>query len=459
MEQLAILLQLVLLILLRRRVTWCSSLRAGTFFGTHPTTTAIRVSRPAVAAFHVGHPAAAALPGSHPATGMLPGSHLALAALTGSHPAAASLPGSHPAAAGNTLPDQNVSSVQSAPPTQKNKKKRGPYKKRKRQSSTGPTNTPAIPTLGSRPANVAAANTLGSGPANKTTAPTLGSNNVTGTNTATPNQSSTRATTRTLSQPRPTGDQVAQLFQDADHHIIRVAQAATCQNKRITNAVKDELRQIMLEYQKQVQLVALRSQIQAELLFKWLGVYNKSRTPNQFNNFCRYSPDARKIFALKEFPPSERMQQVADVWRELCEEDQLKFCNWDFINDLQIQMGLEPLDDPKALEPKDEAEEIDSNQPHPRNPATINTPKETVALPMSKKSNYEAESACNKWVNKAVRDKSNKRIKVTPQAKREPWDLGDYDKNNSAMLDQLRKLLAVDGPEMLVKNLPNGDLS
>ncbi|PLW43786.1 hypothetical protein PCASD_09398 [Puccinia coronata f. sp. avenae] len=155
-----------------------------------------------------------------------------------------------------------------------------------------------IPTLGSRPANVAAANTLGSGPANETTAPTLGSNNVTGTNTATPNQSSTRATTRTLSQPRPTGDQVAQSFQDADHHIIRVAQAATCQNKRITNAVKDELQQIMLEYQKQVQLVALRSQIRAELLFKWLGVYNKLRTPNQFNNFCRYSPDARKIFAL-----------------------------------------------------------------------------------------------------------------------------------------------------------------
>ncbi|PLW55879.1 hypothetical protein PCANC_02260 [Puccinia coronata f. sp. avenae] len=298
MEQLAILLQLVLLILLCRRVTWCSSLRAGTFFGTHPTTTTIRVSRLAVAAFHVGHPAVAALPGSHPATGMLPGSHLALAALTGSHPAAASLPGSHPAAAGNTLPDQNVSSVQSAPPTQKNKKKRGPYKKRKRQSSTGPTNTPAIPTLGSRPANVAAANNLGSGPANETTAPTLGSNNVTGTNTATPNQSSTRATTRTLSQPRPTGDQVTQSFQDSDHHIIRVAQAATCQNKRITNAVKDELRQIMLEYQKQVQLVALRSQIRAELLFKWLGVYNKSRTPNRFNNFCRYSPDARKIFAL-----------------------------------------------------------------------------------------------------------------------------------------------------------------
>jgi hypothetical protein len=101
------------------------------------------------------------------------------------------------------------------------------------------------------------------------------------------------------------------------------------------------------------------------------------------------------------------MQQVADVWRELCEEDQLKFCNWDFINDLRIQMGLEPLDDPEALEPEDEAEEIDANQPHPRNPATINTPKETVALPMSKKSNYEAESACDKWVNKAVRDVSD----------------------------------------------------
>jgi hypothetical protein len=108
----------------------------------------------------------------------------------------------------------------------------------------------------------------------------------------------------------------------------------------------------------------------------------------------------------EEFPPSERMQQFGELWRELCEEDQLKFCDWDFINDLRLQMGLEPLDDPEALEPKDESEEIDADQEHPRNPPTANGPKDNVPLPISKKSNYEAESSCNKWVNKAVRDVS-----------------------------------------------------
>ncbi|PLW55382.1 hypothetical protein PCANC_02347 [Puccinia coronata f. sp. avenae] len=363
--------------------------------GDHPAAATLSGTPPAAAVLPVVHPAITVLPGAHPAaTTLLPGGHPAASVLPVGHTAATPLPGVHPTATGNTQPAQHGNSVQSAP-SQKTTKKRGPHKKRKHQSSTGPSNRPSVPILSS-------------GPANATASPTLGSNNDSGTDTRTnnqtPNPTLTGVTTCTNSEPRQTGNRVTQSFQDADHHVIRVVQSATCKNKQITNSVKDELRLIMLDYQKQVQLVALRSQICAELLFKWLGVYNKSRTPNQFNNFCRYSPDARKLFGLKEFPPSERMQQVGELWRELCKEDQLKFCDWDFINDLRLQMGLEPLDDPEALEPEDESEEIDADQEHPRNPPTANGPKDNVPLPISKKSNYEAESSCDKWVNKAVRD-------------------------------------------------------
>ncbi|PLW04617.1 hypothetical protein PCANC_28632, partial [Puccinia coronata f. sp. avenae] len=257
--------------------------------GDHPAAVTLSGTPPAAAVLPVVHPAITVLPGAHPAaTTLLPGGHPAASVLPVGHTAATPLPGVHPTATGNTQPAQHGNSVQSAP-SQKTKKKRGPYKKQKRQSSTGPANRPSVPILSS-------------GPANATASPTSGSNDDSGTNTRTsnqtPNPTSTGVTTCTNSEPRQTGNCVTQSFQDADHHVIQVVQSATCKNKRITNSVKDELRLIMLDYQKQVQLVSLRSQICAELLFKWLGVYNKSRTPNRFNNFCRYSPDARKLFGF-----------------------------------------------------------------------------------------------------------------------------------------------------------------
>ena len=103
------------------------------------------------------------------------------------------------------------------------------------------------------------------------------------------------------------------------------------------------------------------------------------------------------------------MQQVGDTWRQLTEEEQLQFSNWEFINGLQLQMGLDPLDNPEALKPEDEDEEMETeaNQACPRNPPTQSIAKGDAAMPISKKSNFEAESACNKWVTKAVTDVSS----------------------------------------------------
>ena len=102
------------------------------------------------------------------------------------------------------------------------------------------------------------------------------------------------------------------------------------------------------------------------------------------------------------------MQQVGEIWRELDDEAQMKYGDWDYINELRLQTGLEPLADPEGLEPEDEDQETTSrdNHPHPapNNPASQDPPPTNASVPMSKKSNYEAESECQKWVAKAVRD-------------------------------------------------------
>jgi transposase-like protein len=159
---------------------------------------------------------------------------------------------------------------------------------------------------------------------------------------------------------------------------LRIAQNAVGQNKRITNQIKDELKEITLDYQRKIHLLALEHKIRSELLFKWVGVWNKVRGPNRFNNFCRYAAEARKLFDSSKsclnchqdnsqssetvsifflmlfrvpelLPPAERMQQVAERWRQLDEDEQLKYNDWDFINSLRKKIGLKPVDDPEEI--------------------------------------------------------------------------------------------------------------
>ncbi|PLW14095.1 hypothetical protein PCANC_18220 [Puccinia coronata f. sp. avenae] len=354
--------------------------------------------------------------------------------------------------------------------------KRGPYKKQKCNSPRGSTDN------------------QGAGGASSTTSTTVPGISHLATPSVPGNSNSTTtplvpAIANSTAPREENGPQLVQSVLDADAHIIRNIQASTCKAKRITNHIKDELQKIMLEYQKQVQLLAIKNQIRAELLFRW----------------------------LEEFPPSERMQLVGKIWRDLSDEEQLKYNDWDYINELRLQMGLEKLDNPEGLEPEDKTKPLDANanssQANPTAPGGTLTGRLDARLPLSGKANAEAESACEKWVNKAVRDfnyfslahrvegffllcstdlngsvfkaggsvygneymalltgsptgdpwkafrlwasgltadqawrsngitRSTNKSGATPRAELPPWDLGDLKKNKSSMLDQLRKML------------------
>ncbi|PLW57532.1 hypothetical protein PCANC_02595 [Puccinia coronata f. sp. avenae] len=113
---------------------------------------------------------------------------------------------------------------------------------------------------------------------------------------------------------------------------------------------------------KKIHKLAITYELQSEILFKWVGGFNKMKGPNRFNNYCRYGRKPCEIFASKQFPPGERMQQVGEKWRALDESKQLKYTDIDFLNDLRRAMGLPGTDDPEDIEDKDrkEAGQIDA---------------------------------------------------------------------------------------------------
>ncbi|PLW09935.1 hypothetical protein PCANC_23805 [Puccinia coronata f. sp. avenae] len=155
---------------------------------------------------------------------------------------------------------------------------------------------------------------------------------------------------------------------------LRGVELQFAKGRRLTQEIKDQLREITLDYQKKVHILAIQNEMHSNLLFKWLGAYNQSKGPNLFNQLCSYGQEARKIFDAKLFPPTERMQAVAEIWRAMDEDDRLQYDDWDFINTLRAKMGLRPLKE--GLPDDDNADEIDyDNEDHALPIATAATIK------------------------------------------------------------------------------------
>ncbi|KAI9620117.1 hypothetical protein KEM48_008320 [Puccinia striiformis f. sp. tritici PST-130] len=188
----------------------------------------------------------------------------------------------------------------------------------------------------------------------------------------------------------PLPEDLAQDLEMVDLYDLRLGQYQVCKNKRLTEKIKDDLKAIMLEYQKKIHLLALQHKIRTEILFKWIGIWNKVRGPNRFNNYCRYSPEARRVFNSKLVPPGERMQQVEEEWRNLDDEEQLKYNDWDFINLLRQRMGLKPVENPEEVEEEDRPEAVQMED------------EEVAQAP--RKSDTQILKHCKDWAKKGAVD-------------------------------------------------------
>jgi hypothetical protein len=211
---------------------------------------------------------------------------------------------------------------------------------------------------------------------------------------------------------------------------VREVAHATGKGKRLTNRIKDELKYLTLEYQQKIHELAITHEVRSEILFKWVGGFNKMKGPNRFNNYCRYGREPLQIFARskfsshypssthkaylltlflvidyqEEYPPGERMQQVAAKWRALPEAEKLKYNDLEFLNKLRQAIGLPGADNPEDIEEEDreEAGEIDAEFIAARVAQNVTQPDQikssAVTIQQASKSNAEALSVCTKWI-------------------------------------------------------------
>ncbi|KAH9441195.1 hypothetical protein Pst134EB_029864 [Puccinia striiformis f. sp. tritici] len=120
-------------------------------------------------------------------------------------------------------------------------------------------------------------------------------------------------------------DDVLEEISGMDLDELREYESLHAENKRLPAYLKAELDDMYYEFERQLHIFAIRFQLHVALLYMHIGLVNKMRGATNYNNFCRFDPKARKIFAIKEEPLKQRCKDVAKVWATIDPEIKSKY--------------------------------------------------------------------------------------------------------------------------------------
>ncbi|KAI9599839.1 hypothetical protein KEM48_001696 [Puccinia striiformis f. sp. tritici PST-130] len=121
------------------------------------------------------------------------------------------------------------------------------------------------------------------------------------------------------------GEEVMEEIVGMDLDELRQYEALHAQNKRLPAFLKAELDDMYHEFERQLHIFAIRYQLHVALLYMHIGQISKMRGATNYNNFCRFDPQARLIFSSKEEPLKIRCKEVAKVWATIDQETKAKY--------------------------------------------------------------------------------------------------------------------------------------
>ncbi|KAI7958791.1 hypothetical protein MJO28_002582 [Puccinia striiformis f. sp. tritici] len=112
---------------------------------------------------------------------------------------------------------------------------------------------------------------------------------------------------------------------------LRMYEALHATNRRLPASLKAELDEMYYEFERQLHILAIRHLLHAMLLYTHIGQVNRMRGGTNYNNFCRFDPEARVIFSSKDEPLKERCKEVARVWGTMDPDMKMKYKDPAFI--------------------------------------------------------------------------------------------------------------------------------
>jgi hypothetical protein len=78
---------------------------------------------------------------------------------------------------------------------------------------------------------------------------------------------------------------------------LREYESLHATSKRLPAYLKTELDEMYYEFERQLHIMAIRHQLHATLLYTHIGQTNRMQGATNYNNFCRFDPQAREIFS------------------------------------------------------------------------------------------------------------------------------------------------------------------
>ncbi|PLW17901.1 hypothetical protein PCASD_17135 [Puccinia coronata f. sp. avenae] len=148
---------------------------------------------------------------------------------------------------------------------------------------------------------------------------------------------------------------------------------------RLTAENQLQLNNAYMEYQRQLYLIAYENRVDIEPCLKYAGEAANSRVSTNYNNYCRYNPEARKIYKDKSIDHNERNRQCEQLWKKLDVAMQEKWKDSEFLQSFQsCSAGIGETDNLPDQ----------PDQPNPKNRA---------------RTSFETDT----WANKVVADLRN----------------------------------------------------
>ncbi|POW10429.1 hypothetical protein PSTT_06104, partial [Puccinia striiformis] len=116
---------------------------------------------------------------------------------------------------------------------------------------------------------------------------------------------------------------------------LRVYGALHATNRRLPAYLKAELDEMYYEFERQLHILAIRNLLHATLLYTHIGQVNRMQGGTNYNNFCRFDPEAREIFSSKAEPLKQRCKEVAQVWSTIDPDIKMKYKDPAFIDSIR----------------------------------------------------------------------------------------------------------------------------
>ncbi|KAA1137486.1 hypothetical protein PGTUg99_020302 [Puccinia graminis f. sp. tritici] len=120
---------------------------------------------------------------------------------------------------------------------------------------------------------------------------------------------------------------------------LRKKIVAHARYKRLVAEDRVALEAAYNRFQTEVHLIALERLLKLDPVWKHIGNRARFRGPTNYNNFCEYDIEARKVYYDDNIPVRQRKKECGRLWRLLDKATKLKYKDIDFLAQLPNPFG------------------------------------------------------------------------------------------------------------------------